>query len=244
MILADALPHEAGFPGDGVPSGEGLIDLLTRRRSIRRLRDGPLPAAALGRVLAAAHLAPAAYNRPPWHVAAIRERRGAFWSLVEAAFRDRLEGERLARYLGRLDGFRGGVGAVLVYEDRSVAAELPGSWGIGPDEARAFAEQALGMVQLTLWLAVVAEGLATSLQHWEALIEEPVAAFLALPTDRYRLAAVMPIGFPAEEPRPVERPDPDQVISVDGVAPGARHRSAPLSRGAEPTGSRPASWIG
>ena len=197
------------------PPGPALVRLLDRRRSIRRLRGGPFDAAALGRIAEAARLTPAAYNQPPWHIVVIHERLDPFWELVERAFRARLEGDRLARYLDRLDGFRGGVATVLVYEDRTVARELEGAWRISTDEARGFCEQALGMVQLSLWLAIVEEGLATSLQHWEALIAEPLATFLGLPADRYRLAATMPIGYPAEEPRAVERPAPRHVVSLD-----------------------------
>ena len=209
MVLADVLRDQALDPG------ETLTDLLARRRSIRRLRDGPLADEVLDRLLTAARLVPAAYNRHPWHVVVVRERRAAFWSEVDAAFRDGLEGERLERYLGRLDGFRGGVGAILIYEDRRAVEEMRVATRIDVDQARAFTEQALGMVQLAIWLAAVAEGLATSLQHWEALIEGRAASFLKLPRDRFRLTAVMPLGYPAEEPRPVARSDANHVISLE-----------------------------
>jgi predicted oxidoreductase (fatty acid repression mutant protein) len=204
----------------GQPPNQGLSTLLKRRRSIRRLRGGPLEMEMLDRIAEAAHLTPSAYNRPPWHIVVIHERLDAFWAMVEAAFREQLDGDRLARYLDRLQGFRAGVATVLIYEDRSIGDELETAWRISEDEARAFCEQALGMVQLTLWLAVVEEGLATSLQHWEALIEGPLAAFLDLPADRYRLTAAMPIGYPAEEPRSVARPESDHVFSLDSFRGG------------------------
>ncbi len=209
MVLADMVRDQSLDPG------EALTDLLARRRSIRRLSDGPLPDGALDRLLTAARLVPAAYNRHAWHVVVVRERRAAFWTEVEVAFRDGLEGERLERYLGRLDGFRGGVGAILIYEDRPAVEEMRAATGIDVDQARAFTEQALGMVQLAIWLAAVAEGLATSLQHWEALIEDRAAAFLDLPRDRFRLTAVMPLGYPAEEPRPVTGSAVHRVISLE-----------------------------
>ena len=213
-------------------AGTTLATLLERRRSVRRLRGGPFDTGALVRIATAAHLCPSAYNRPPWHVVVVRERAGEFWETVESGFRARLEGDRLERYLTRLAGFRNGVAIVLVYEDRTVLTDLEEAWGIGPDQARAFSEQALGMVQLSLWLAVVAEGLATSLQHWEALIEEDLAAFLELPSGRYRLAAAMPIGYADEEPRPVERAQPHDVISLDRFAQGDPHLAALLRHGA------------
>lgn len=210
---------------------ETLTSLLERRRSVRRLRGGPFDTDALVRIAIAAHLCPSAYNQPPWHVVVLRERAGEFWETVERAFRIRLEGDRLERYLHRLDGFRDGVAVALVYEDRAVLAALEAAWSISPGQASAFSEQALGMVQLSLWLAVVEEGLATSLQHWEALIEEDLAAFLDLPAGRYRLAAAMPIGYADEEPRAVERAAPHEVVSLDRFARGDPRVAALLRSG-------------
>lgn len=210
---------------------ETLSSLLQRRRSVRRVRGGPFDTDALVRIATAAHLCPSAYNQPPWHVVVVRERAGELWETVERAFRNRLEGDRLERYLRRLDGFRDSVAVALIYEDRSVLAALEDAWGISPSQASAFSEQALGMVQLSLWLAVVEEGLATSLQHWEALVEAELAEFLDLPAGLYRLAATMPIGYADEDPRPVERPAPHDVISLDRFARGDPRVAALLRRG-------------
>lgn len=81
-----------------------------------------------------------AYNRPPLHVVVVHERSGAFWDVVEAAFRERLEGDRLVRYLDRLDGFRSGYGVVLVYEDRHAVDEMRRDTEIDRDQAQAFSE--------------------------------------------------------------------------------------------------------
>lgn len=197
---------------------EALATIMTRRRSIRRLRNAPFDPASLTRILEAARLAPAAYNRPPWHVVVVHERRAEFWALVEEAFRERLEPDRLARYLDRLQGFRGGIATIHLYEDRSAIDEMREAWHISAEQAAAFTAQAMGMVQLALWLAIVAEGLATSIQHWETLIEDRLAGFLDLSADHYRLVATMPFGYAAEEPRPVERPIVGDVISRETFA--------------------------
>ncbi len=209
MVLPDSLTPAT----DGAAT---LEDLLRQRRTIRRLGDGPLPDGALARIATAAHRVPAAYGRPAWHVVVVRESRAAFWDAVEAAFRERLEPERLARYLDRLDGFRAGAGAVLVYEDRLAVEASHAANGVTPEQAAAFAQQGLGMVQFALWLALVAEGLATSLQHWEWLVEDRLADLLGVPADRYRLAATMPFGFTAEEPRPAA--DTAPVVSFERFA--------------------------
>ena len=70
------------------------------------------------------------------------------------------------------------------------------------------------MAQLSLWLALTAEGLVTSLQHWDWLLEDRLATFLDAP-EQFRLAAVMPIGYPGEAPRAVERLPVGRVISEE-----------------------------
>ena len=209
MVLPDSLTPATDHAAT-------LDDLLRRRRTIRRLGDGPLPDGALERIAAAAHRVPAAYGRPAWHVVVVRETRAAFWDAVETAFRERLEADRLARYLDRLDGFRSGAGAVLVYEDRRASDGARTANGLSSAQATAFAQQGLGMVQFALWLALVAEGLASSLQHWEWLVEDRLADLLGVPADRYRLVATMPFGYAAEDPRPPAAPDP--VVSLERFA--------------------------
>ncbi len=208
---------EASLSADGEETAEGLLSLLERRRSIRRLQPGPLSAASLERIAEAVRLTPAAYNLPPWHVVLIHEERSAFWQVVEQAFLERLEGDRLERYLDRLAGFRGGVAVALVYEDVSVRRQLAEAWQITLEQAGAFAEQGLGMVQLALWLALTAEGLVASLQHWDWLLEESLAAFVGLPMERFRLVAALPIGHADEEPRMTERMTVERVVSRDRV---------------------------
>jgi predicted oxidoreductase (fatty acid repression mutant protein) len=213
-IVLDETPL---FPVPLPSEGDGLLSLLERRRSIRRLRPGPFSAASLHRIVEAIRLTPAAYNLPPWHVVIIRDELSAYWRLVEQAVNERLDGDRRNRYLDRLDGFRGGVAVALIFEDVSVRQQLADAWQISLEQAGAFAEQGLGMVQLALWLAVTAEGLVASLQHWEWLLDDGVVDFVGLPTDQFRLIATLPIGHAGEEPRPTDRIQVDRIVSRDRV---------------------------
>src|SRR5262245_25572502 len=139
--------------------------LLGRRRSIRRLRHCELDPETLERVQEAILHTPSAFSVPVWHVVLVHQRRAAFWGEVERGIRAALSGERLERYLDRLQGFRAAGAVALVYEDREALPDLRDSWNLSDETARSFVQQALGMVQLAIWLAVTAEGLVTSLQH-------------------------------------------------------------------------------
>lgn len=196
-------------------SPAGLSSLLERRRSIRRLADGPFDAETLARLTDAIQRTPSAYNQPPWHVVIVRDDRGPFWDSVEDGFRSGLSEDRLERYLDRLTGFRSGVGAILVYENRTAVPVLQEAWQLQESQAVAVVQQGIGMVQLSIWLALTESGLVTSLQHWDWLVERPLADFIGVPRDSYKLAAVMPFGYPAEAPRTVERPPLEQIVSLD-----------------------------
>jgi predicted oxidoreductase (fatty acid repression mutant protein) len=209
-------PHPAldGLCGLAEP-GISLLSLLERRRSIRRLESGPFDRQMQERILEAVRLTPAAFSLPSWHVVLVHEERGAFWDAVEAVFREKLSVDRLERYLDRLAGFRRGVGVALIYEDLEVRTAIAEGYQVSLDQATSFAEQGLGMVQLALWLQLTAEGLVTSLQHWDWLLENELADFLGLPAERYRLVAAMPIGYAAEPPREVAKPAVEQIASRD-----------------------------
>lgn len=50
---------------------ESLLEFLRARRSVRRFRPQPVPAATIERLLEAACLAPSAHNRQPWRFAVV-----------------------------------------------------------------------------------------------------------------------------------------------------------------------------
>lgn len=196
-------------------AAEGLQAIMARRRSIRRLAPGPFTSETQARLLEAIRLTPAAYNLPPWRVVLVHERRDELWAEIEAGFREHLEGERRERYLERLAGFREGVAVALIFADRRVERALRDEKGAAPEIARSFVQQGLGMVQLALWLAITAEGLSTSLQHWDDLVGARAKRFAGLAEEDFTLIATMPIGHAAEEPREIERAAPEQICAVD-----------------------------
>lgn len=179
---------------------------MGQRRSIRRLRAGPFTAEMRQRLLEAVRLTPSSYNLPPWRVVLVQERRPELWAEIERGFRETLSEDRLERYLQRLDGFRDGVAVALVFVDRGVERELR-ERGLEPEVAQSFVLQALGMAQYGLWLALTAEGLVASLQHWDHLVGPRLARFAGLSEDQFGLVATIPIGYAAEDPPPIARPD-------------------------------------
>jgi len=197
------------------PAAASVTSLLAQRRSIRRLAGGALSPEIVARLQDAVARTPSAFGVTPWQIVILQEQRDAFWDEVAAAFRDGLEGDRLERYLNRLDGFRPGAGVILIYEDLAARPALHQNWGLSEQTAHDFVQQGLGMLQLAIWLVLTEEGLVTSLQHWDWLIQDRMATLLELPSERYQLISVLPVGEPAEPARDTPAIDPTQVLRVD-----------------------------
>jgi predicted oxidoreductase (fatty acid repression mutant protein) len=199
-----------------------LHAIMTERRSIRRLQPGPFSLETRDRLLEAVRLTPAAYNLPPWRVVLVQERRAALWAEIEHGFREHLDGDRLDRYLERLEGFASGVAVAMIFEDRAIERELREERGAESEVANSFVHQALGMAQLALWLAIAAEGLVTSLQHWDHLVGPRLAHFAGLPAERFRLVSIMPIGYAAEAARLIARAAEISSVDPDPAPPDGR----------------------
>lgn len=176
-----------------------VITMLEARRSTRRLVPGSFPPALVESLASATSLIPSSFNTQPWHVLVLCERNTEFWDLVTETIEARLDGDRRDRYLGRARDLREGGMTLLIFEDLDLSG--PNEY-ISTAEAREYASQAFGMLQLSLWLILIAHGLATSLQHWHFLLGDVALTFASLPDEGYRLVAFMPVGYPAESPGP------------------------------------------
>ncbi|MFN8665115.1 MAG: nitroreductase family protein [Thermomicrobiales bacterium] len=197
------------------PVAASVANLLSQRRSIRRLAGGALSPDTIARLQDAVLRTPSAFGVTPWQVVILQEQRDVFWDEVAAAFREGLDGDRLERYLGRLEDFRPGAGVILIYEDLAARPALHQNWGLSEQTAHDFVQQGLGMLQLAIWLVLTEDGLVTSLQHWDWLIQDRLAALLGLPSERYQLISVLPVGEPAEPARDTPPVEPSQVLRID-----------------------------
>lgn len=125
-------------------------------------------------------------------------RKNRLWDTIEAAERAERKGKNLERALERLKGFRGSIFIILIYRDQGAVERMLAEYSyLDPVAFDDWVRQALGMAQLLLWLAVTERGLTASLQHIQHA-EEPIAALLGMPQDRFKLVAIMPVGYQDE----------------------------------------------
>lgn len=97
-----------------------------------------------------------------------------------------------------MQGFRGGNGTLLFFEDLGVVEEKGNIAKSYKEDFPSWSDQGSGMIQYAVWLLLTAEGLSASLQHYHTLIEDDVRKRWDVPSN-WRLMAQMPYGINAEE---------------------------------------------
>lgn len=151
----------------------------------------------------------------PWHLVVVWEGNNRLWDAIEAAERAERKGKRLERALERLKGFQGSIFTILIYRDQGAVEEMLGEYPyLDPLAFDDWVRQALGMAQLLLWLAVTERGLAASLQHIQHS-EESIAVLLGVPQDRFKLVAIMPVGYQDETLPENERKPLSEIASFE-----------------------------
>ncbi len=185
---------------------DDLHAFLRSRRSVRRFRADPVPAAVLQRILETAACAPSAHDTQPWRFAVLTEA-GAKARLARA-ITDKFRGdmsadgaaeaeidERVERTIRRLNE-----APVAIVLCRDVTQAQP-----QPDAVRQQAEarmgiQSVALAGLQLLLAAHAEGLGGVWICWPLFAPEETRRALALPND-WEPEGMIFIGYPDEEPK-------------------------------------------
>ncbi|BGP53290.1 hypothetical protein JCM8202_002615 [Rhodotorula sphaerocarpa] len=102
----------------------------------------------------------------------------------------------------RLNGFQGGHGTVLLYEDQEAVRQLQEKIPLYAEHFPTWSEHTHGIHAYTIWTALTAEGLGCSLQHYNPLIDEDVAEAFDVPMSwklRGQLVFGKPTAAPAEK---------------------------------------------
>jgi nitroreductase len=203
---------------------DSLLEVMRRRRSIRSFRPDPVPDGLVDRILEAARWAPSAGNRQAHRflVVTSREKIGAMAQAVEAATQrlaDHLRADLAEQVASYLANFRHFVGApvvlVAIYRTgfdllRAVtpsgsAGELPGAKPVV--DALASVSAAI----MNLLLAAHVLGLGACWMTGPLVAAGELMAILEVPRG-WEIAALVPVGFPAETPPATPRRTLDQLV--------------------------------
>lgn len=101
----------------------------------------------------------------------------------------------------KFDGFAGGMGTVLFFDDMDTLARIQAE---NPKYASTMEEwmyHGQGMMQYGIWTGLVDLGLAVCIQHYNPIVDTLVAVNWNVP-EHWTLRAQMPFGGPQESPGP------------------------------------------
>ncbi len=93
----------------------------------------------------------------------------------------------------KIDGFKAAAGTVLYFYDEDVIKALQEKFSLYADNFPVWANQANGMLQISIWTALRDLGIGANLQHYNPVIDDAVKQMLNLPNS-WKLIAQMPFG--------------------------------------------------
>jgi len=202
--MTEALPQldDAGL--------QAYLDVVRKRRSVRKLTAGPVGDEMINSILEAGRWSPSANNSQPTRIVVVKERQQEFWDFVLKALQQKPQTPPLQGAISRVPGFRSGVFTLVFFEAVPPAGDLPPIPGLA-EMMRNFAAQALAIAQANVWNAVVAAGLAASKQHFNAEIEEELHEFLGVPAD-WKSCSIVPVGYADETPPEGSRNAAEEIV--------------------------------
>ncbi len=204
----------------------GLYDLMQSRRSVRRFRSEPLPRSEIEKLLEAAITAPSASNKQPWRFLVVSRR-----ETIERMAREvRIATERIARHIPEESqpSFRA-YGDYFVRFELAPVVIVPICRGLtvlsnlvdqdlGDGDRRRIAdmERDSGLIGASLALQNLllmahARGLGASGMTGPLVAKDQLESILEIPPG-WQIVALVPVGYPAEEPAKPGRKPVDKVV--------------------------------
>lgn len=173
-----------------------MLDNLLKRRSQYALGESlPIPKKETDRLIREAiRQAPSSFNSQSSRaVILFGEESRKFWHLVEEALRIIVPEVDFPKTQKRIGGFAAGAGTVLFFEDQSIIGELQKKFPLYAENFPIWSEHSTGMAQLAVWTTLADVGIGASLQHYNPLVDDKVAATWDLPAS-WKLRAQLPFG--------------------------------------------------
>lgn len=115
------------------------------------------------------------------------------WSITKENLRQIVPADNFAPTDTKMNGFAGGAGTILFFEDQSVVEHLMEQFALYAQNFPVWSEQSSGMLQFAIWTGLAEHGVGASLQHYNEVIAEDVAKAFDIPNN-WKLIAQMPFG--------------------------------------------------
>lgn len=140
---------------------------------------------------------PSAFNSQSARtVVLLHKEHDRFWDLVTDELRKIVSADRFAATLEKMNAFKKAYGTVLFFEDQAIVQGLQEKFPLYRDVFPVWSNQSAGMLNLVVWTALAENGLGSSLQHYNPIIDAEVAKQFDIPSS-WKLIAQMPFGVPS-----------------------------------------------
>lgn len=116
-----------------------------------------------------------------------------FWTIVLETLRKIVPAEAFEGTNAKINSFIAGAGSVLFYEDMAVIKGLQEQFALYADNFPVWAEHSTAIAQFATWTALSEAGIGASLQHYNPIVDEEVAAVFGVPAD-WKLRAQLVFG--------------------------------------------------
>ena len=194
-----------------------LNEVIRDRRSIRVLeRSETITKKKIEDMLRLALYAPNAYNMQSSRMIVLLDREHEkFWDMTKDILRGVTPPDAFARTEKKMDGFRGGNGTVLFFENTQTVQKYQQDFALYADKFGQFSQHNNAILQYAVWLVFEEENIAASLQHYNPLVDEAVRNEWNVPKE-WELIAQMPFGKAAERPEKREFKPFDDIVKIYG----------------------------
>ena len=173
-----------------------FINSISKRRTQYALgKNLPLPQQEVSQLIQEAiKLSPSSFNSQSSRaVILFGAESDKFWGFVMEALRKIVPADSFAPTEAKINSFAAGAGTVLFYEDQDVIAGLQQQYAAYAENFPVWSEQASGIAQFAVWVALSEANIGASLQHYNPLPDAAAAAEWNVPAS-WKLRAMMPFG--------------------------------------------------
>lgn len=179
-----------------------MIEAIKARRTHYVLHQkSPVPDSKIVELVEQAVLhTPTAFNSQNGRVVVLMAgHHSKLWQFAHDALKAIVPADQFPATAEKINAFAGAYGTVLFFEDQATVKSLQEQFPLYAGNFPVWSQQANGMLQSNVWVALSEVGLGASLQHYTELIEDQVRAAWNIPAD-WKLVAQMPFGQPAADP--------------------------------------------
>lgn len=169
---------------------------MKQRRTIYAIgQNVPITADQIEHVIKeAVRNSPSAFNSQTSRVVTLYgDSHAKFWNIVRETLRKLVPEEAFENTNTKINGFAAGYGTVLFFEDQDVVKSLQEQFPLYAEHFPAWSEHSTGIAQFAVWSSLAEQHIGASLQHYNPVIDDEVAATFDIPKN-WKLRAELVFG--------------------------------------------------